>query len=433
MKRLRIGVAGLGTVGGGLLKLLEGPKPKVGAGKLQVMAVSARNRSRKREVDIAAYQWVDDPIELAANPDIDVLVELIGGSDGPAKKAVETALARGAHVVTANKALVAVHGEELAALSEQHGGKLLFEAAVGGGVPIVKALKESLAGAEVRCVSGILNGTCNYLLTEMEESGRPYADVLADAQRLGYAEADPTMDVGGFDAAHKITILAAIAFGARPDFDHCGVEGVEHVRLEDIRLAGKLGYRIKLIAKAERIEGAVALHVAPALVAFDHPLAQVNGALNAAVVEADPVGRLTFVGKGAGSGPTAAAVAADLVDLLNDRAGPAFGKPLKDLAPQARAQPPEHGRFYLRLLVEDRPGVIAAVSDRLGREKISIESILQMPTRDAPAVPIVLTTQPCVRSSLEAAAAEIERLDAATEKPRIMPIEETHAGPRFLS
>ncbi len=426
---MRIGLAGLGTVGGGLLQLME--SGRLGGGALRVAAVSARNRARERGVDMSAFRWFDDPVELAADPEIEVLVELIGGSDGPAKKAVEVALSRGAHVVTANKALIAVHGAELAALSEKHGGKLLFEAAVGGGVPIVKALRESLAGARVMSVSGILNGTCNYLLTEMESSGRSYADVLADAQRLGYAEADPVMDVGGFDAAHKITILAAIAFATQPDFAHCAIEGVDAVTLTDIRMAGKLGYRIKLIAKAERIDDAVALHVRPTLLAFDHPLASVGGALNAAVVEAEPVGRLTFIGKGAGAGPTASAVAADLIDLLAGRAGPAFGRPLAELAPAARATPKERGRFYMRLLVADRPGVIAAVSDRLGREGISIESILQMPSRDAGPVPIVLTTQPCPREALDAAALHIQQLDAVSEPPRVMPIEETDASPRL--
>jgi len=434
-RQMRIGLAGLGVVGGGLVKLLEGASPKVGGGALKIAGVSARNRTRKRDVSIEGYEWFDDPIELAANPDIDVLVELIGGSDGPAKKAVETALGRGAHVVTANKALIAMHGTELAALSESRGGALKFEAAVAGGVPIVKALRESLTGSRVTAVSGILNGTCNFLLTEMEKSGLPYAEVLAEAQRLGYAEADPTTDVGGFDAAHKITILAAIAFGTQPDFEHCRIEGVEDVSLTDIRLAFKLGYRIKLIAKAERIGEAAALHVRPALLALDHPLASIGGALNAAVVDADPVGRLSFIGAGAGAGPTASAVAADLMDILRGQVGPAFGKPVRDLLPAARAVPEEHGRFYMRLLVEDQPGVIAAVSDRLGREKISIESILQTPSRDVGrdegAVPIVLTTQPCARASLEAAAAQIQTLEAAIAPPRIMPIEDTHAAPRF--
>ena len=429
--KLRVGIAGLGTVGGGLLKLFAEDGGRL-SGKMELTAISARNRSRKRPVDIERYRWFDDPCELAAQSDLDVLVELIGGSDGPAKRAVEIALSRGANVVTANKALLAIHGEALAQLSDAHGGKLLFEAAVGGGVPMIKAMKESLAGCRAGAVSGILNGTCNYLLTEMEATGRPFADVLADAQRLGYAEADPTMDVGGFDAAHKLTILAAIAFGARPDYEHVRIEGVDGVTLHDIRLAHKLGYRIKLIAKAELVNGAVSMHVSPALLAFDHPLANVNGSLNALVVDAEPVGQLTFIGRGAGEGPTAASVASDLLDLADGRAGYTFGKPLAQLAAAARAAPPERGRWYMRLLVEDRPGVVAAVSDRLAHETISIESFLQMPSQDAAVVPIVLTTQTCARSALDRAAEAIESLDAVTEAVRLMPIEES-GRPRFWS
>lgn len=432
MTKLRVGIAGIGTVGGGLVKLFADEQSPL-KHKLTLTAISARNRTRKRDVDISSYQWFDDPVELAANPDVDVFVELIGGSDGPAKRAVEVALGRGAHVVTANKALVAVHGAELAALSEKSGGKLLFEAAVGGGVPMIKAMKESLAGCRVRSVSGILNGTCNYLLTEMEASGRAFGDVLADAQRLGYAEADPTMDVGGFDAAHKLTILAAIAFGSRPDYDHVRIEGVDGVTLHDIRLGAKLGYRFKLIAKAELINGAVSMHVSPALLAFDHPLANVNASLNALVADADPVGQLTFIGRGAGEGPTAASVASDLLDLAHGRVGFAFGRPLAALTSTPRAAPPERGKFYVRLLVEDKPGVVAAVSDRLAHENISIESFLQMPSYDAPVVPIVLTTQTCQRSALDRAATAIESLDAVTEAPRVMPIEELGGRSRFWS
>jgi homoserine dehydrogenase len=428
----RVGVAGLGTVGGGLLRLFADEKSRLHE-RLELVAISARNRTRKRDVDISAYRWFDDPCELAADAGVDVFVELIGGSDGPAKKAVEIALARGAHVVTANKALLAVHGQALAALSEEKGGALLFEAAVAGGVPIVKAMKESLAGCRVSAVAGILNGTCNYLLTEMEKSGRAYADVLADAQRLGYAEADPSTDVGGFDAAHKIALLGAIAFGAKPDFDHVRIEGVDVVTLDDIRLAGKLGYRVKLIARAERVGEAVSMHVRPALLPFEHPLAAVGGTLNAVMVDAEPVGRLTFIGRGAGDGPTASAVAADLMDIAEGRAGPAFGRPLKALAAAARATPAERGRFYMRLLVQDRPGVIAAVSEQLGRENVSIESFLQMPSHDAPAVPIVLTTQSCARAALDAAAGAIKSLDAVTAAPLVMPIEETGERTRFWS
>lgn len=433
MKPLRIGLAGVGTVGGGLVKLIEGPNPKVGAGLLQVTAVSARNRTRKREVDISAYEWFDDPVELAANPNIDVLVELIGGSDGPAKKAVEAALKRGAHVVTGNKALLAMHGTELAELSEKHGGKLAFEAAVAGGVPVIRAIKESMAGAEISAIAGILNGTCNYLLTEMESSGRAFEDVLADAQRLGYAEADPTTDVGGFDAAHKITLLAAIAFASKPDYEHVKIEGVDHVALHDIRLAGRLGYRIKLIAKASRVGDAIVTNVRPCLVAFDHPLANIGSTLNSVVVDAEPTGQLTFTGRGAGSGPTAAAVAADLLDILHGRAGYAFGRPVAELASAARASPPERGRYYMRMIVEDRPGVIAEVAALLGKENVSIESFLQMPGYDSPTVPIVLTTQACARAAIDAAAKAIENLPAVTEAPRVMPIEESGGRSRFWS
>ncbi|MGH6950377.1 MAG: homoserine dehydrogenase, partial [Vitreimonas sp.] len=313
--------------------------------------------------------------------------------------------------------------------SEARGGKLSFEAAVGGGVPMVKTLKESLAGCRASAVAGILNGTCNYILTEMEASGRSFADVLAEAQQLGYAEADPTMDVGGFDAAHKLAILSAIAFGARPDFEHVRIEGIERVSITDIRLAGKLGYRIKLIAKGALTESGVEMHVRPALLAFDHPLANVGGSLNALVVDAEPAGRLTFIGRGAGEGPTAASVASDLIDLGEGRGGHAFGRPLAQLAAAPRASPAERGRYYLRLLVADRPGVVAAISDRLAHEEISIESFLQMPGHEGPAVPIVLTTQACARAAVEAAVKAIEALDVTAEAPYVMPVEE--AAPRW--
>lgn len=423
---LRVGVAGLGTVGRGVVKLFAD-----GNGRLRrnmaITAVSARNRDRQRGVDLSSYTWFDDPAALAADPSIDVVVELIGGAEGVARRVVEIALERGAHVITANKALIALHGAALARRAERAGAKLLFEAAVGGGVPMVRALKESVAGCAATAVAGILNGTCNYILTEMEASDRPFGEVLAEAQRLGYAEADPTTDVGGFDAAHKLAILAAIAFGVQPDFDHVRVEGIERVTLTDIRLAAKLGYRIKLIAKASRSDGGVEMHVRPALLAFDHPLANVGGSLNALVVDAEPVGQLTFLGRGAGEGPTAASVASDLIDIAEGRGGPVFGRPLAELAEAARAFPAEKGRYFVRLLVADRPGVVAAVSERLAQQGISIESLLQMPAQSTAAVPIVLTTQACPRAAVEAAASNIEALDAAVEAPYVLPVEETGA------
>jgi homoserine dehydrogenase len=259
----------------------------------------------------------------------------------------------------------------------------------------------------------------------METSGRSFAEVLADAQRMGYAEADPTMDVGGFDAAHKLAILSAIAFGARPDFEHVRIEGIERVSLTDIRLAGKLGYRIKLIAKGALTESGVEMHVRPALLAHDHPLANIGGSLNALVVDAEPAGRLTFIGRGAGEGPTAASAASDLIDLAEQRAGHAFGRPLAQLAAAPRASPAERGRYYLRLLVADRPGAVAAISDRLAHESISIESFLQMPAPEGPAVPIVLTTQACARAAVETAVKAIEALDVVAEAPYLMPVEES--------
>ncbi len=430
---LRIAIAGLGTVGGGLLKLLDGATP-VGGGRLKAVAVSARDRHRRREADISQLQWFDDAVAMAREAEIDVFVELIGGSDGPAKAAVEAALKRGVHVVTANKALLAEHGLALATLAETTGAHILYEAAVAGGIPVIKALRDGLAGGNrVNAVSGILNGTCNYLLTEMESSGRPFADVLADAQRLGYAEADPTTDVGGFDAGHKIALLAAIAFGAPPDFAAVDIEGVDNVTLMDIRLAGKLGYRIKLIAKAERVDESVRVGVHPALVAFDHPLASVGSSLNAVVIDADPVGRLSFVGRGAGAGPTASAVAADLLDLLAGAARPPFGRPVADLVRQPPAARAEEGRFFLRILVHDKPGVIAAIAEQLAKAGVSIESFLQDPAEAGADVPIVLTTQRCPRGALDAAVRHIAALDVVAAPPRLMPIEDTRSGLRAWS
>jgi homoserine dehydrogenase len=423
---MRIGIAGLGTVGGGLLKLLSANQGRGPA--MAVTAVSARNRGAPRAVDVSALPWFEDPVALAQTAPIDVFVELIGGAEGPAKRAVEAALDRGLHVVTANKALLAEHGLALAQRAEAKGVSIGFEAAAAGGAPAIKMLKEGLAGNAVQAVAGILNGTCNYLLTEMEASGRPFADVLAEAQRLGYAEADPTMDVGGFDAAHKIALLAALAFDAPPDMRAVEIEGVSDVTLLDIRLAGKLGYRIKLIAKAERGGGAVRARVAPVLLAMDHPLAKVDGALNAVVIDADPVGRLTLIGRGAGGGPTASAVAADLIDLAYGVRRPVFGLPADQLKALDAAAPSAEGRFYLRLLVKDRPGVIAAVADALARHGVSIESFLQDPAHDAAAVPIVLTTQRCARAALMAAIAQIAGLDVVAAPPRYLSIEDADAS-----
>jgi homoserine dehydrogenase len=423
-KTWRIGVAGLGTVGGGLLKFLaEAPAFAPAGGRAEVTGVSARSRSRKRDVDISKLTWFDDPVALAASPDIDIFVELIGGSDGPAKAAVETALKHGKPVVTANKALIAEHGQELAALAEAQGAPLLFEAAVMGGVPAVKMLREALVGEALVSVAGILNGTCNYILTEMEASGRSFADVLGEAQRLGYAEADPTMDIGGFDAAHKITILAALAFGCAPNYADAEIEGLDQIELQDIRLAHDLGYRIKLVASAEQIDGGVSVRVHPALAPLDHPLAQAGGALNALFIEGRRIGRIFVQGPGAGAGPTAAAVAADIADVMTGAVRPVFQKPAASLvAAPGVAGSQRQTRAYVRLLVRDEPGVIAAVSETLAEEAVSIDSFLQKPVHDAGGVPIVLTTHATPEPVLLRAIERIGALPQVLEPPRMIRI-----------
>jgi len=423
-KTWRIGVARLGTVGAGLLNFLsERPDFAPAGGRATIAGVSARSRSRPRPFDISNLPWFDDPVALANSPDVDVFVELIGGSDGPAKAAVEAALRARKPVVTANKALIAEHGRELAELAEEMNVPLLFEAAVMGGTPAVKMLREAMVGDEVKSVAGILNGTCNYILTEMEATGRSFADVLAEAQRLGYAEADPTMDVGGFDAAHKISILAALAFGCAPTFAAAEIEGISNVELLDIQLAKDLGYRIKLVASADRSADGVSVRVHPSLAPLAHPLAQAGGALNALFIEGARIGRIFIQGPGAGAGPTAAAVAADIADVMTGATRPVFQAPAAELQPFTPVDPSKSvGRAYLRLSVKDEPGVIAAVTETLGDAGVSIESFLQKPVADTAGVPIVLTTHAVAESVLSAAIAKIAALPAVLQPPRLLRI-----------
>jgi homoserine dehydrogenase len=423
MSVLKIGVAGLGTVGTGLLKLVFGQGPL--ASVVQVAGVSARSKGRARDVDISQIAWFDDPVELAKSPSIDVFVELMGGAEGSAKDAVEAALMAGKHVVTANKALLAAHGASLAALAAKHGSEIRYEAAVAGGIPVIKALREGLAANYITSVSGILNGTCNYILTEMDVSGRSFAEVLADAQRLGYAEADPTLDVSGADAGHKLSILSAIAFGGPPDFTSLRLEGIQAIEPIDLESAKFLGRRVKLLAKAARVGASIVQSVRPTLLAHDHPIARVNGPLNAVVIDADPVGRLSLVGAGAGAGPTASAVAGDLIDLSHQDSRPVFSGP-GQANPRAVSTKGETAisKFYVRLRVRDRAGTIAKITDTLAKHLVSIESFLQKPPEDAARVPIVLTTQPMAEGDLLQAIAELSRLDVMVEAPVLMPLED---------
>jgi homoserine dehydrogenase len=424
---LRIGIAGLGTVGAGVVKLLaeHGRLLALRGGRpLRIVAVSARSKAKKRDIDLTGLRWEKDPMALATAPDIDVVVELIGGSGGVARRLVQKALASGKHVVTANKALLALHGAELAAAAEKKQRILAFEAAVAGGIPIIKALREGLVGNRVKRLYGILNGTCNYILTTMRETGRDFDVVLAEAQAAGYAEADPTFDVDGIDAAHKLAVLTGAAFGAKVDFAGIHVEGIRRVTSMDIQFAQELGYRIKLLGLARETRHGIEQRVHPCMVPLDTPIAHIEGVFNAVVVEGDFVGTTMFQGRGAGQGPTASAVVADLVDVARGRHMPAFVVPAEKLATKKASPMDRHvGAYYMRLMVQDRPGVIAAVSGALAKERISLESMLQRGRSESGEVPVVLTTHETEEAAMQRALARIAKLGAVAEEPCVIRIE----------
>ena len=434
---LKVGVAGVGTVGGGLLRLLAARKGDLAAraGRpIEVVAVSARSRNKKRDADLSGVRFVPDPVALATDPAIEVFVELIGGEEGVAKKAVEAALGAGKHVVTANKALLAHHGPSLAALAEKNGVALNFEAAVAGGIPVVKVIRESLQGNDISRVYGILNGTCNYILTLMEKEGRSFADVLKEAQAQGYAEADPTFDIGGFDTAHKLALLTSLAFGTRASFESVYVEGIESITPADIEAAGDLGYRIKLLGVALRTESGIEQRVHPTMVPKDRAIAEVDGVLNCVAIDGDFVGEVMLIGPGAGAGPTASAVTSDLIDIARGHILPPFGTKAKALKPYKKAEMRAHeGGYYIRLSVHDRPGAFAAIAGRMADQGISIESIVQrrpgaeLPgfnrrDEDAPAF-VVLITHQTTEAAIRKALAAIERDGHVDQKPQMIRIE----------
>ena len=424
---LSIGVAGLGTVGAGVLRLLRDNADLIAAraGRpIAVTAVSARDRTRDRGVPTSGLRWYDDPVALAFDPALDVVVELIGGAEGPARELVQAALAAGKPVVTANKALLAVHGAGLAQQAGEAGVTLAFEAAVAGGIPVIKALREGLAGNRIDRIAGILNGTCNYILTVMRERGREFADVLAEAQRLGYAESDPSFDVDGIDAAHKLAILAALAFNRPVDFAAVHIEGIRGVSALDIAFASELGYRIKLLGIARRTEAGIESRVHPCMVPHAAPIARVDGVLNAVVAEGDFVGRVMLEGRGAGAGPTASAVVADLIDLGRGRVTPVWGAEAAMLANLPAVPMSAHvGAYYLRLMVVDRPGVIADVTAALRDAGVSMESMLQRGRAPGEAVPVVLVTHETNEASMHCALDQIAALDAVLEAPTLIRIE----------
>ncbi len=424
---LRIGICGLGTVGAavlGLLKDKSGLLRQRSGTEMEVVAVSARNRNLERPVSLHGIPWFDDPIEMAAHSDIDVIVELIGGSDGIALDICKTALGSHKHIVTANKALIAHHGLDLAEKAEAVGSTIGFEAAVAGGIPVIKVLREGLAANGVDSIYGILNGTSNYILSEMRDNGSDFGTVLKEAQDKGYAEADPQFDIDGTDAAHKLTILAALAFGCRPSFDDVTIAGISDISELDISFSDELGYRIKLLAIARRGPDGYQQSVEPCMVPKVSPIANVEGVFNAVSLHGDRSGPIFLEGRGAGAAPTASAVVADLVDLARGISLPIFGVPTKSLAPNtASVVGTITGRYYVRLMVLDRPGVFAEIAAALRDEDVSMEAILQRTRAPGDLVPVVMTTHEVEQRKIARVLEKFSSLETVIEEPRVIKIE----------
>ena len=434
---LKVGLAGLGTVGSAVVHLLEQGRDKLMArcGRpIEIVALSARSRGKKRDFDLKKFRWVGDPVALARDPAIDVLVEVIGGAGDPAKSAVETALAAGKPVVTANKALLARHGQKLAALAERHRVALNFEASVAGGIPIVKTLREGLNGASFTRIYGILNGTCNYILSRMEQDRLAFDACLRDAQRLGYAEADPTFDVEGHDTAQKLAILASLAFGTKLDPNAIYVEGISSITLADLDAASELGYRVKLLGVAMKTEQGIEQRVHPTMVPKESAIAQVMGVTNAVTVDAEGLAPITLVGPGAGGAATASAIVADLADIARGVRTPPFGRPAARMTAIRKAPMQHHeGGYYIRLLARDRPGTAATIARRLAQQKISLESIVQRHGKGAPgaaqagrsgeSVPVIMITYATSEDAVHKALAAVRRDRVISGRPQVIRIE----------
>lgn len=426
-KVLRVGIAGLGNVGTGVVKIIQKHKrdlEKRSGKKIEIVAVCARSKKKNRGIDLKSYGWVTDPLDLVNHPDIDVVIELMGGSSGPAHDLVLASLMAGKHVVTANKALLAHHGYELALLAEKQGVNLCFEAAVAGGIPAIKALREGFAANDIIEVRGILNGTCNYILTEMLSSGRDFSDVLAEAQSHGYAEADPSFDIDGVDAAHKLSLLAALSFGIRPALDKVEIRGIRHITASDIRHATELGYRIKLLGLSRRIGKNIVQSVEPCLVPIGSELASVGGVLNAVQIQGDFVGSGWLVGRGAGEGPTASAVVSDLIDIARGHNVPVLGIPSQSLAKGSFVSTDVlTAQFYVHVVVNDKPGVLAQIAAILRDHKVSVEAVLQRGRDPGKPVSIVMVTHKVMQADMKVAIKKIEKLSVVKGKPCLLRIE----------
>ncbi|TRW96660.1 homoserine dehydrogenase [Paracoccus sp. M683] len=424
---LRLGIAGLGTVGTGVVKIVQKHVDLLAARSgrpIAITAVSARDRMKNRDADLSGYAWETDAMALATRGDVDVYVELIGGESGIARDSIEAALRAGKDVVTANKALLAVHGQELAALAESLGRVIRFEAAVAGGIPVIKTMTESLAGNGINRVMGVMNGTCNYILTRMESAGLPYETVFEEARQLGYLEADPTLDVGGIDASHKLAILSSIAFGTKVDFNGVEIEGIERVSIDDIRRAADMGYKIKLLGVAQMTARGLEQRMSPCLVPADSPLGQLQGGTNMVVVEGDSVGQIVLRGAGAGEGPTASAVMSDIVEVARGVRLPVFGQPastLRDAQPARTAVP---AAYYMRMELQDKPGALAKVAAVLGDSGISIDRMRQYGHADDDRVPVLIVTHKTTPDAIDHAIEALPRTGVLTGEPVELRIEE---------
>ncbi|WP_019367582.1 homoserine dehydrogenase [Sphingomonas sp. ATCC 31555] len=423
---LRVALAGLGTVGGGGIRLLDTNAELITrrAGRpIEVVAVSARDRSKDRGIDLSRFEWVDDPVELARHAQADVVVELVGGSDGPALALARAALGANKSFVTANKAMIAHHGLELAKIAEGAQVALKFEAAVAGGVPVIKGLREGAAANAISRVYGILNGTCNFILSKMEAEGRDFAEILAEAQALGYAEADPTFDIDGIDAAHKLSILASLAFGTQPAFGDLKASGIRHILAADIAEAATLGYRVRLLGIADAGAHGLFQRVHPHLVPLSHPLAHVTGSTNAVVAEGNFVGRLLFQGAGAGDGPTASAVVADLIDIARGEFGAPYAMPADALVAQPAADSGERrGRSYVRFTVADRVGVLAEIAAAMRDAGVSIESLIQRGVSPDGSALVAIVTHEAPEWSIAQALEKLRGSQSLTGEPMWMHI-----------
>ncbi|KPU84124.1 homoserine dehydrogenase [Marinosulfonomonas sp. PRT-SC04] len=422
---LRLGIAGLGTVGAGVVKIvrqkanllaLRTGRPVV------ITAVSARSRDKDRGVSLSDYAWEDDPVKLAQRDDVDVFVELMGGADGPAKAATEAAIAAGKDVVTANKAMLALHGQELALAAEAANRVIRFEAAVAGGIPVVKALTEGLAGNQITRVMGVMNGTCNYILTRMQSSGLPYADIFEEANQLGYLEADPNLDVGGIDAGHKLALLASIAFGTQVAFDGVDLEGIERITFQDIQQAADMGFRIKLLGVAQMTGRGLEQRMSPCLVPADSPLGQLEGGTNMVVLEGDHVGQIVLRGAGAGEGPTASAVMSDVMDIARGNRVATFGQPANTLELAKPAKSATPAPYYLRMELHDKPGALAKIATALGEAGVSVDRMRQY-GHDAATAPVLIVTHKTTRSALDSAIAGFAATGVVASDPVAIRIE----------